>query len=137
MNVKYLLTYMRAFFYIILFCAFLLLSGCGDRVSQQRVGGELQDKSLAGDWLHRVEQKTSSPARAVLRTGRIMALEEKTIVRGGCWNWVNTVFIRAGYGSRKHNVFKGGKSGPYANSGLIQPGDWLYYINYSYEGGGT
>jgi hypothetical protein len=79
------------------------------------------------------ELQATPPAREVLRTGRKLALEEKTIIRGSCWNWINTVFRRAGYSDNSRIVFKGKKQGPYAKPEQIQPGDWLYYINHSYN----
>jgi hypothetical protein len=79
------------------------------------------------------ELKSPAPARKVLKTGRKLALEEKAIIRGSCWNWINTVFKRAGYAENNHIVFKSKKRGPYAKPGLIKPGDWLYYVNHSYN----
>ncbi len=79
-------------------------------------------------------EKSATPAgRAVLATGRKMALVQKTIVRGSCWDYINEVYKRAGYGTNKKVVFKSKKSGPYAKVSMIQPGDWIYYINYSYH----
>ncbi|MCI5221629.1 MAG: hypothetical protein D3924_02845 [Candidatus Electrothrix sp. AR4] len=82
------------------------------------------------------ERKATPYALNVLRTGRKMTLENKEIIRGGCWDYVNSVYLRAGYPSGKRKViFKGSKDkGPYANAALIQPGDWLYYINHWYRG---
>lgn len=97
----------------------------GNAASEQ--DGDLGDILLA-------ELKAPEPAREVLRTGRKLALEEKTIIRGSCWNWINTVFQRAGYAKERHIVFKGKKRGPYARPEQIRPGDWLYYINHSYNG---
>jgi hypothetical protein len=81
-----------------------------------------------------VEKATVSPGNIILATGRKMALDEKTIVKGSCWTWVNEVFNQSGYGSNKKVVFKSKKTGPYADLEMIMPGDWLYYINYSYRG---
>jgi hypothetical protein len=79
-------------------------------------------------------EQTSSPAgRAVLETGRYMALEERTVVKGSCWDYVQLVYQRAGYAAKRRTVFKKPKSGPYADPDALQPGDWLYYINYSYN----
>lgn len=72
----------------------------------------------------------------ILKTGRYMALVSKEIVRGSCWDYINTVYKRAGYPqSKRRYILKGKKkSGPYAKTHQIQPGDWLYYINHSYHG---
>ncbi|QFY89454.1 hypothetical protein D5125_08120 [Magnetovirga frankeli] len=79
------------------------------------------------------EVQAAPAAREVLRTGRKLALEERAIIRGSCWNWINTVFHRAGYGDNNRILFKGRKQGPYAKPGQIRPGDWLYFVNHSYN----
>ncbi len=38
------------------------------------------------------------------------------------------------YGTDKLTVCNSKKSGPYVDISEIQPGDWLYYVNYSYNG---
>lgn len=79
--------------------------------------------------------KNHSVGEKILKTGRYMALTSKEIVRGSCWDYINTVYHRAGYPqAKRHYVLKGKKnSGPYAKPNTIQPGDWLYYINHSYN----
>ncbi len=78
---------------------------------------------------------TAAGAR-ILKTGRFMALESKEIVKGSCWDYINEVYNRSGYGQHKRKtVFRTKKdSGPYAKAAQIQPGDWLYHINHSYRG---
>ena len=64
-----------------------------------------------------------------------MTLIDKVIIPGGCWDYANEVYNRAGYPNqprKRQTIFKSSKSGPYANISLIQPGDFLYYINHSY-----
>ncbi len=81
------------------------------------------------------KQATKSGAK-VLAEGRKMALVEKVILPGSCWNWINTVYNNAGYPNQKgkrKTVHKGKKSGPYVKSSQIEPGDWLYFINHSYN----
>ena len=63
-----------------------------------------------------------------------MVINEKEIVKGSCWDYINEVFIRAGYGTDKKIVYKSQKTGPYVDISEIKPGDWLYYINHSYNG---
>lgn len=84
------------------------------------------------------EKKADSRGSKVLRVGRKMAVKNKEIVRGSCWNYSNAVYKRSGYPANKRTViFRGKKSiGPYANVKLIRPGDWLYYINHQYRGVG-
>lgn len=79
------------------------------------------------------EKEADAPGKAVLETGRKMALIDKDIIKGSCWNWVNECFKRAGYGTDKHIAYKSKKSGPYVDIDKIKPGDWIYYINYSYN----
>ena len=92
---------------------------------------ELLDDLLAA------EEQADDTGRRILATGRNMTLVKQEIVRGSCWDYTNAVYDRSGYPndhtSRK-TVFKGSKDkGPYADAELIQPGDWLYYINHSYN----
>jgi hypothetical protein len=94
----------------------------------------LIDKYKEKDTIVGMELQMPKPGRTILETGRYMALEEKTIVKGSCWTWVNEVFNRSGFAKSKEIVFKSKKTGPYADLNLIEPGDWLYYINYSYRG---
>lgn len=72
----------------------------------------------------------------ILQTGRHMAVVKKEIIRGSCWDYINTVYNRSGYPqAQRRYVLRGKKNtGPYARVQQIQPGDWLYYINHSYNG---
>lgn len=81
------------------------------------------------------EKKADSPALKVLQIGREMSLERKEVVQGGCWNYVDTVYNRAGYSEKKRQVvFQGGReTGLYADREMIRPGDWLFYINHDYR----
>lgn len=82
--------------------------------------------------LGRAEVHSSTAAREVISTARAMALNERTIIKGGCWDYLNAVFNRASV--NRNTVHKGGYAqGPYANSGDIEVGDWLYYINHGYN----
>lgn len=77
---------------------------------------------------------TSQAGNKILHVGKIMALKDKEIIRGGCWDYIDTIYSRSGYtrGKRKY-IYKTNKnSPPYAPLNLIKPGDWLYYINHSY-----
>ncbi len=82
------------------------------------------------------ENEANKGGKDILEEGRKMALIDKVILPGSCWNWINTVYNDAGYpnknGKRK-TVHKGKKSGPYVKSSQIEAGDWLYYINHSYN----
>ncbi len=80
------------------------------------------------------EDEASSGGRKVLAQARVMTVEDKEILPGACWDYVNTVWNRAGFSAKKREtVFKSKKGGPYAQTRDIQPGDWLYFINHSYN----
>jgi hypothetical protein len=57
-----------------------------------------KDESMLAK-IKRAEKDADKPGKAVLEIGRKMALEEKVIIKGSCWNWVNECFKRAGYGT--------------------------------------
>ena len=83
--------------------------------------------------LSSAETQSSQAAREVVSMARKMALNERTIIKGGCWDYLNAVFNRAGVS--RDTIHKGTYGqGPYANSGEIEVGDWLYYINHGYNG---
>lgn len=83
--------------------------------------------------LSNAETQSSRAAREVISTARKMALNERTIIKGGCWDYLNAVFNRAGVS--RNTIHKGTYGqGPYANSSEIEVGDWLYYINHGYNG---
>lgn len=82
--------------------------------------------------LSRAENQSNRAARDVVSMARTMSLNERMIIKGGCWDYLNAVFNRAGV--NRSTVHKGiYKQGPYANSNDIQVGDWLYYINHGYN----
>lgn len=83
--------------------------------------------------LSNAESQSSMAAREVISTARKMALNERTIIQGGCWDYLNEVFKRAGVA--RDTIHKGVyRQGPYADSHDIEVGDWLYYINHGYNG---
>ncbi|WP_394211770.1 hypothetical protein [Psychrobacter piscatorii] len=83
--------------------------------------------------LSSAETQSSMAAREVVSMARKMALNERTIIKGGCWDYLNAVFNRAGVS--RNTIHKGTYAqGPYANSSEIEAGDWLYYINHGYNG---
>lgn len=83
--------------------------------------------------LSSAELQSSRAAREVISTARAMTLNERMIIQGGCWDYLNAVFNRAGV--NRNTLHKGTyEQGPYANSSEIEIGDWLYYINHGYNG---
>lgn len=82
------------------------------------------------------ESKASPDGRRVLETGREMALVNRDIIHGSCWDYASAIFDRAGYPYRgKREVVINSKNGdPLAiNFNAIQPGDFLSYVNHSYN----
>ena len=79
------------------------------------------------------EAKAQPPARQALSTLRQM-VNRGEIIPGGCWDYLNAGFDRAGIPeARRQMVFSGdAKAGPYADPATFLPGDWLYYVNHSY-----
>lgn len=70
----------------------------------------------------------------ILETGFKMALLEKTIIVGSCWNYINEIYTRAGFSDKKETIYRSKKGGPYADAKLVQPGDWIYHVNHQYNG---
>ncbi len=70
----------------------------------------------------------------ILEIGQKM-IDNGEIIKGSCWDFINTAYNRAGYqSSKRETIFSSTKNnGPYADINMIKPGDWLYYINYSYN----
>lgn len=97
-----------------------------------------QSKPAAIDdyfWLIMAAEQTSSGlTQNILRTARKMTLEERFIIRGGCWDYLDAVWTRAGVGrAARKTVFKSSKTGAYARAADLRAGDWLYHINHSYH----
>lgn len=71
------------------------------------------------------------PGMHVILTARRM-MQRGEAVRGSCYRYLAEVFTRAGHSSWRTRsvVYQGDRDGPYANLGLIRPGDWLYIVNH-------
>ncbi len=77
---------------------------------------------------------TSDLGLKVLNTGYDVTVNKKQIMRGSCWDFVNEVYNQAGFTEKKRTIiFKGTKAGVYADSKMLQPGDWVYHVNHSYN----
>ncbi|NOT80344.1 MAG: hypothetical protein HOP07_15220 [Bacteriovoracaceae bacterium] len=84
--------------------------------------------------LNNAEANTSNNGRRILETSRAM-ISDKEIVVGGCWNYINKVYNRAGFSTKQRlTIFKSKLKGPYVKGDRIEPGDWLYFVNHSYSG---
>ena len=77
---------------------------------------------------------TATPSsRKVLQKAYELSFVKKVVVKGSCWDYINMIYTKAGFPAKRRKiVFKGKKRGPFAKAELIQPGDWLYFVNYSY-----
>ena len=80
------------------------------------------------------ETEATTAARKVMQTVRHMA-EEKVVIRGACWDYLDAAFTKAGYPRGKRSIIHKGtkRGGPYAPAAKLRAGDWLYYINHSYH----
>jgi|GEM_PF-5713401 len=75
------------------------------------------------------------PGEHLLEVGKQICFIDKELIVGSCWDFVNAVYLRAGYVPAKRDfIFKSGKAGPYADLDMIKAGDWLYFLNQEYGG---
>lgn len=93
-----------------------------------------QKRSDYIDLILQAQANSTGKVRDILHTTRQMALVEQTIIKGGCWDYLDAAWTRAGVPRQnRQTIFKSTKSGPYVNTNQLQAGDWLYYVNYSYN----
>lgn len=80
------------------------------------------------------ESSASTAGARILKTARTMALVDRDIIKGSCWDYIHEVFNRSGYPTNKRKtVFKSHiHKGPYAYE-QIQAGDWVYFKNHNYK----
>ncbi len=87
-------------------------------------------------FLEEAENQATPEGRAVLKTGRSMVLQEKSVIRGSCWDYANAIYNRAGFHNPKTDrqvVFTGSNHGPFARPEWIKPGDFLSHVNHSHH----
>ena len=78
------------------------------------------------------EASASTNGKKILDISKEMILSREIVV-GGCWNYINKVYERAGFSAQNREViFKSKLKGPYSKDELLQAGDWLYFVNHSY-----
>jgi hypothetical protein len=83
--------------------------------------------------LDQAEANATEGGRKILETSREMISNQEIII-GGCWNYINAVYDRAGYPTKlRETIFKSKLKGPYLADEMILPGDWLYFVNHSYN----
>jgi hypothetical protein len=130
---------MKLFKWLIINPILLLLTSCTFPTKEESTISFLksgQKLAIYDDLKSSAERRASPSGREILTTGRQM-IEDQLVLPGGCWDYINEVYNRAGYpnkAKKRQTVFKGSKQkGPYAEVSLIQPGDFLEYINHSYN----
>jgi nitrogen fixation protein FixH len=73
------------------------------------------------------------PGQRVLSTAYLISFTNREVIKGSCWDFVNAVYTRAGYGEKNRmTLFKSVKKGPYADTDLLIPGDWVAHVNAEY-----
>ncbi|HBQ11171.1 MAG TPA: hypothetical protein DEF51_08335 [Myxococcales bacterium] len=73
----------------------------------------------------------ADPGRHVVAVARAM-IARREAFNVSCYRYLTEVFERAGHGGWRTRsvVYQGDRDGPYADLGLIRPGDWLYIVNH-------
>ncbi len=85
------------------------------------------------DILDQAESSATVGGRRVLEVSREMIANQSIFV-GGCWNYINAVYNQAGYLEKSRDtIYKSKFKGPYVDTGMIQAGDWLYFVNHSFR----
>ncbi|MDG1427316.1 MAG: hypothetical protein P8H56_05215 [Crocinitomicaceae bacterium] len=80
------------------------------------------------------ERELSPEGLEIVRTGYEMTVTTKQLIKGSCWDFINTVYNNAGFSSSsRETIFKGKKGSDQIDVSLLQPGDWIYHINYSFQ----
>jgi hypothetical protein len=113
-----------------------LLSGCASLVhsagSWSPYSQDFKQDHQAHWAILRAAAKGQAPGAVVLATAQGM-LDAGEVIVGSCWDFIDTVFTRAGFkGPRLASVYSKPYGGPFADVALIQAGDWLMYQNLSY-----
>ena len=113
---------------------FLLLVSLFSCASSSKSANNSLDAEVIEEILDQAEANSSPEGRKILETSRSMISNQEILV-GGCWNYVNAVYERAGFASRKQKatIFKSKFKGPYLTSESIETGDWLYFVNHTYS----
>ena len=109
------------------------ISKRGEKTPTYMSGTSTQEDSIY-HLILKAEENSSGKVRDVLHETRKMVFDEQTIIKGGCWDYLDAAWTRAGVPRRQREVvFKSQKSGPYAATNQLKAGDWLYYVNYDHN----
>lgn len=114
---------------LIIFLLFISITSCASTPKNSN-----NDKiENAEELLDQAEANASIGGRRILEASRGMIADQEIVI-GGCWNYINAVYDRAGYPTKDRSTFYKSKfKGPYVKSEEIRPGDWLYFVNHSYS----
>lgn len=120
-----------------IFAVLLILisfTSCASSPQNRTQTARIENLESLEEILDRAEANSSFGGRRILEASRSM-ISNQEIVVGGCWDYINTVYDRAGYSSNQRvTTFKSKFKGPYVKEDPIKPGDWLYFVNHSYSG---
>lgn len=109
----------------------LFLVSCSTHKVRQNEGEEYIEEIV-----YRAEGKATLEGRRILEVSDEMIVK-KVIIKGACWDFINGVYNKAGFPDQKRiTTFKSKLHGPYLkdfNDDAIQPGDWLYFVNHSFN----
>ena len=110
----------------------LLASGCS---APEPIHPPLTAEASAQQaFIEFAEKSAEPPARNVLFTLRQM-VQNREIVQGGCWDYLDAAWTRAGVPRNQRKVvFAGNRNGHFASPDQLRAGDWIYHINHSYRG---
>lgn len=111
----------------------LIIISCSSISKDPNKFPKLEKAENSEEILNRAENNSSIAGRKILEASRSM-IKNQEIVVGGCWDYINTVYDRAGYSdNQRTTIFKSKLQGPYIKVDRIEPGDWLYFVNHSYN----
>ena len=78
--------------------------------------------------------KTTDEGLRVISEGHRMAIKNRSIVKGSCWDFVDRVFNSSGFNrTNRENIYKSKKGTKFSKFEILQPGDWVYHVNYSFH----
>lgn len=114
---------------VLVFFGLQFLISCSSMPDQKIESDIISDHQL----MERAIDEASPSGKKVLETSREM-IGKKDVVIGGCWDYINAVYKRAGISEKEREIiFKGKFKGPYVDPSLIEAGDWLYFVNHTYS----
>ena len=118
-----------------LIIATLLLAACSSAPKQPAHRTAANHNADYSALIMQAENQSSGRVKAVLAQARIMTLLRGEIIKGGCWDYLDAAWTRAGVPRNQRKVvFAGNRNGHFASPDQLRAGDWIYHINHSYRG---